>query len=128
MMLRYNGSRENGYFTFSGDPAQLVPGQVYKLLSKVVHAWHTEYFLEGIPGSFNSVWFDEVDDETEPKVFLALAKEVPVVGERYECWKIESNAQVVCWSTSPVVNIKVIRTALLQVTTRNSIYLVQMIC
>ena len=52
----YDGDREyaNKY---------LKEGQIYEVEFTVIHSWLTDVFLKGIPVSFNSVMFEEVEDE-----------------------------------------------------------------
>lgn len=49
--------------------------------------WQTDYTLKGVDSEFNSVWFDEVS--SDDKVYMAIAHEVPVIGEKYSCYKME---------------------------------------
>ena len=128
MKIRFIGgvsSESINWGNYTGDPAKLVEGKEYSLRSKIVHSWHTELFLEELPGSFNSVWFEEVDEATDEKIYLALAKKVPCVGKRCECWKIAENGQLVKWATSDVKAVERVRSNLYKVTTLNSIYMVQ---
>ncbi len=42
----------------------LIPGQTYIVERTVVSPWHTDVYLEEVPGqSFNSVMFEEVKDD-----------------------------------------------------------------
>ena len=87
--------------------------------------WQTDYTLKGVDGEFNSVWFDEVS--SDDKVYMAISQEVPAIGERYSCYKIESNngqPKLVSRSTSTVKEISYLGNNIYQVTTRNSVYIV----
>ena len=46
---------------YTGNPADLVVGNEYEVVDVVVHDWHTEVFLRGIIGSFNSACFDGIN-------------------------------------------------------------------
>ena len=44
------------------DPREfLTLGKTYTVIDKVVHTWHTLYYLAGIKGGFNSVCFEEIN-------------------------------------------------------------------
>jgi len=58
------GFEYKGSGNYIGNPAQLVVGEVYTLRYKVVHSCYTEYFLEEFPGTFDSLWFEEIEDIT----------------------------------------------------------------
>jgi len=72
------------------------------------------------------VLFEEVDDSSDESIFLALAKKVPCVGKRCECWKIDEHGNPIVWLTSTVLKLERMRSNLYRVTTVNSIYMVQM--
>jgi len=38
---------------------------IYTIKKVEIHSWHTDIFIEEMDGSFNSVWFDLVDDMLE---------------------------------------------------------------
>ena len=83
--VRYNG----GTLSYYGcsDPTNLVVGKEYEVVLSKDRGWQTDYTLKGIYGEFNSVWFDEVS--SDDKVYMAIAHEVPVIGEKYSCYKME---------------------------------------
>ena len=64
-MYAKNGTRVK-YHSFPKHPEAekhdrfLVNGAIYTVRFTVVHGWHTEVFLDYIPGSFNHVFFEEV--------------------------------------------------------------------
>ena len=90
--------------------------------------WQTDYILKDVDGEFNSVWFDEVS--SDDKVYMAIAHEVPVIGERYFCYKIEfinGQPNFIDWYTSTVEGINYMGNNICQVTTRNSVYIVNVV-
>ena len=112
-MVRYNGLSDAYYPCDSAK--DLVKGQVYEVSYEHDLGWQTNYVLRGIHGEFNSAWFDLVRDTKEnagenlPKVCLAVAREVPVVGQRFDCNCIEYNCGQTNFSavrTSTVVCVK----------------------
>ena len=123
-----NVSRESiDWGSYTGDTSKLTVGKEYTLRSKNVHSFYTEYFLEELPGTFNSVWFEDVDDISDAQVFLAIAKKVPVEGQRCECWKVDKHGKLVAWSTSSVLCLAPMCSNIYAVTTANSIYMVQVV-
>lgn len=121
--VRYNGGTLS-YYACS-DPTNLVIGKEYEVVISKDRVWQTDYTLKGVNGEFNSVWFDEVF--SNDKVYMAIANEVPVIGKRYSCYKIEfinGQPKLVDWSTSTVQGINHMGNNIYQVTTRNSVYIV----
>lgn len=121
--VRYNGKTRSYYDCSS--PANLVVGKEYEVFSSRDRGWQTDYTLKGVAGEFNSVWFDDVS--SEENVYMAVASEVPVVGERYSCHKIEvinGRLEISRWSTSTVKEINQLGNNIYRVTTRNSLYIV----
>ena len=84
-LVRYNGETMS-YYECS-DPRVLKKGQIYEVENILESGYHTEYILKGIKGEFNSVWFDNVT-ETIVNVYTALSHEKPIIGKRYNCYKI----------------------------------------
>lgn len=64
MKIKYTGcTDEQVRWGGNDDPrGVLKEGEVYTLKDKEVHSWHTKITLEEVPGRFNSVCFEEVDD------------------------------------------------------------------
>ena len=83
--VRYNGGTQSYYGC--SDPTNLVVGKEYEVVLSRDRGWQTDYTLKGVDGEFNSAWFDEVS--SDDKVYMAIAHEVPVIGERYSCYKME---------------------------------------
>lgn len=122
-IVRYNGGKESYYGC--SDPAKLVVGKEYEVVLSRDLGWQTNYTLKGVNGEFNSVWFDEVP--SDDKVYMAIAHKVPVIGESYSCYKIEfrnGQPKLISWSTSTVKGINYMGNNIYQVTTRNSVYIV----
>lgn len=124
-IVRYNGGTMSYYGC--SEPTELIVGKEYEVISANDRGWQTDYCLKGVKGYFNSVWFDNVNSETE-KTFMALAHTVPIVGERYDCSKLEfvnGQPKLIGWSTSVVKEISDMGNNIYRVTTCNSTYIVQ---
>ena len=121
--VRYNGGTQSYYGC--SDPTNLVVDKEYEVVLSRDRGWQTDYTLKGVDGEFNSAWFDEVSSNNN--VYMAIAHEVPVIGERFSCYKIEfinGQPKLIAWSTSNVKGINNIGNNIYQVTTRNSVYIV----
>ena len=121
--VRYNGGTQIYYGC--SDPTNLVLGKEYEVVFSRDRGWQTDYTLKGVNGEFNSAWFDEVS--SDDKVYMAIAHEVPAIGERYSCYKMEfikGHPKLVSWSTSTVKGINYMGNNIYQVTTHNSVYIV----
>ena len=122
-IVRYNGGNESYYGC--SEPTELVIGKEYEVISENVRSCQTDYTLKGVKVYFNSVWFDEVE---LGKVFMALARAIPVVGERYKCSKVEfvnGKPKLIGWNTSTVREVSDMGNSIYQVITCNSTYIVQ---
>lgn len=121
--VRYNGRSET-YYACS-DPTILAVGKEYEVIFSRDRGWQTDYTLKGVEGEFNSVWFDEVSSDN--KVYMAISHEIPRIGERYSCYKMEfvnGQPKFTGWSTSIVIEINYMGNNIYQITTLNSIYIV----
>lgn len=121
--VRYNGGTQS-YYSCS-DPNNLVVGKEYEVVFTRDCGWQTNYILKGVDGEFNSVWFD--DESSDDKVYIAIAHEVPVIGKKYTCYKLEfinGQPKLIACSTSAVRGIDYIGNNIYQVTTQNSVYIV----
>ena len=122
--VRYNGGTLS-YYSCS-DPVNLVVGKEYEVVFEKDRSWQTDYTLKGVEGEYNSAWFNEVSPD-DGSVYMAIANEVPVVGEKYYCNKIEfinRQPKLISCSTSVVKSITHMGNNIYQVTTSNSIYIV----
>lgn len=122
--VRYNGNTES-YYDCS-DPSNLVVGQEYEVVLSTDRTWQTDYTLKGVDGKYNSVWFDEVTPDDN--VYMALSDEIPKIGERYHCYKLEfinGKPQLIGRNTGSVKEIKHMGNNIYQVTTKNSLYIVK---
>jgi len=120
----YNGGTES-YYDCS-DPIVLVEGKEYEVVYARDRGFQTDYTLKGVSGEFNSVWFDEVSPEE--KVFIAIANEIPVVGRRCTCYKIEfinDQPKLIMQTTSTVKSITTMGNNIYNVNTLNSTYIVK---
>lgn len=125
-MVTYNGG--TGSYLWCSDPSDLVVGKEYEVILSIDKGYQTNYRLKGIPGEFNSCWFDETF--SDGMTYMGIADSAPVIGERYSIRKIEveeGNIVHVKWHTSPVKEFKYLGTNIYSVTTRNSKYLVYVI-
>ena len=121
--VRYNGGTQSYYGC--SNPSNLVVGKEYEVVLTSDRGWQTDYTLKGVNGEFNSVWFDEVF--SEDKVYMAISYEVPAIGKRYSCYKMEfvnGQPKLIAWSTSTVKGINYMGNNIYQVTTSNSVYIV----
>lgn len=122
--VRYNG----GTLSYYGcsDPTKLVMGKEYEVVLARDRGWQTDFTLKGVDGEYNSLWFDEVSSSND-NVYMAIAHEIPEIGKRYSCFKMEfinGLPNFIGWSTSIVEKIDYIGNNIYQVTTCNSVYLV----
>ena len=130
-MVVYNGGTDSYYGCT--DPDELVIGKAYKVIDIEVRAWQTNYTLEGVSGYFNSCWFDlqevpRIGKHAETSVYLAGAICVPEVGKRARVQRITMEGgyvSVVPVTTSEVKSVEKVSQNVFRVTTRNSIYMVQ---
>ena len=123
-MVRYNGDTLSYYGT--SDVKQLQVGKVYEVISIEVKDWQTNYYLHGVKGCFNSVWFETVE-ENKPDVYMAVSIERPNVGKSYHCSKmVWTDDGLEYWkvTTSPVEEVEYIGNRVYKVKTLNSIYMV----
>ena len=123
-IVRYNGGTKSYYGC--SEPNVLVVGMEYEVFAANDRGWQTDYTLKGISGSFTSAWFDEVDSSSS--TFMAIAHCIPTVGKKCECAKLKfvnGKPTLVSWSTSPVKEIQDMGNNIYRVTTRNSVYIVQ---
>ncbi len=121
--VRYNGGTQSFYGC--SEPTKLVIGKEYEVIRSNDRGFQTDYTLKGVDGEFNSVWFDEIS--SEDKVYMAIAHKVPVIDERYSCYKIDfvnGQLKLSCCSTSNVKEINYMGNNIYRVTTRNSVYIV----
>lgn len=121
--VRYNGGTLS-YYDCS-DPCVLTRGKEYEVIYERDRGWQTDYTLKGVNGEFNSVWFDEVD--SGEKVYMAISHDIPVIGHRYHCSKLEivnGKPMLSGWNTSVVQAITHMGNNIYHVTTQNSVYIV----
>ena len=121
--VRYNGGTQSYYGC--SKPTNLVKGKEYEVVLSRDRGWQTDYTLKGVEGEFNSGWFNEVSSDN--KIYLAIAHDVPVIGERYSCYKMEfinGQPKFFGWSTSAVEEINYMGNNIYEVTTCNSVYIV----
>lgn len=123
-IVRYNG----GTIRYYGctEPTELVVGNEYEVIAENDRSWQTDYILKGVNGHFNSVWFDEVNSAAS--TFMAIAHNVPTVGKRYECSRLDfvnGQPKLRSCTTSIVQEISDMGNHIYRVTTCNSTYIVQ---
>lgn len=119
----YNGG--TGSYYGCSDHNVLVRGKRYIIIGKRVRAWQTDYNLEGVEGSFNSVWFDEVEPQ---KTYLARAEIyhniIWYIGKRMSLVKIQDKEPYFDpVTTSPVQSIQFVHENVCKIETENSVYI-----
>lgn len=123
MKVRYNGGTES-YFNCS-NPTDLVIGKEYEVVISKDRGWQTNYILKDIDGEFNSVWFDDISPDD--KVYIAIAHDVPIICQRYFCYKVEfvnGKPTLIPFTTSTIKEITHMGNNIYKVTTHNSVYIV----
>lgn len=124
-IVRYNGGTESYYGCT--EPTALVVGRKYEVIAEKDRKWQTDYELEGVTGYFNSVWFNEVSSNEEA-IYIAIAHEIPQVGRRCQCSKLEfvdGHPKLVGWMTSTVKEVSYMGNNIYNVVTCNSTYIVK---
>ncbi len=122
--VRYNGG--TGSYYGCSSPKNLVEGKEYDVVLTRDRGWQTDYTLDGVEGEFNSAWFDEIS--SNEKTYMAFGSDLPVVGERYCCHRMEltnGRPRFGECCTSTVKSISYIGNSIYQVTTENSVYIVK---
>lgn len=128
-VVRYNGNRDS--YRGCSDPSVLVVGKEYVVQAERDMGWQTNYTLQGVPGEFNSVWFDPVEDShsvkpNKPHTFIAATRNVPVVGQRLSITRIEFVDGALKYEivqTSRVNEVSLVGDNIYRVQTHNSIYM-----
>ena len=120
--VKYNGGKDSYYGC--SDPKVLSTNLIYEVINEEDKGWQTNYTLKGVDGYFNSVWFSEVP------VYLAVSKEKPELLKPFKCCKIcadDKNISYMKITTSSVKKMIKISSAVYQIFTSNSSYIVQVI-
>ena len=115
-IVRYNG--ENRSYYSCSSPDKLIIGATYEVTKTIVKNSQTDY-------EFNSVWFDEV--LFEKKAYIAVSNEIPIVGSRYICQKINyagENVKLTKIRTSIIKSVTCIGNNIYNVKTANTSYIV----
>lgn len=114
----YNGGTESYYGC--SKPDVLVKGARYLVIAEEDRNWQTDYTLNGIPGKFNSTWFDEVPG------YLAVSNHIPVQGEPLrKFYRLEGENWTYVKHTSTVTYIELLSSNIYKVFTKNTLYIVQ---
>lgn len=127
--VRYNGGTESYSGRFTSPEGTLVKGQEYTLVYVDQHPWETDYYLAGVEGRFNSVWFTDVVESKH--IYIAVAKEFPTIGQRLSCFRAEygshyrSEPKWISCRTTPVKEIRQLEKDVYSVDTNNSTYVVK---
>ncbi len=115
----YTGQTSTGYPC--SDPSNLVVGKEYNVTGERVGSWQTNYTLEGVKGSYNSVWFRAA----KPTIF-AYGSSIPVKKRSYKCGRVNTfSGDLEKVTTSTVQNVEPIGPNTFIVETLNSIYIVK---
>lgn len=118
MKVKYIGGIES--YAGCSDPKVLTIGKEYEVVKVDEKPWQTNYFLKGVNGYFNSIWF-----ETIRETYFAYSNNIPLVGKNYFCFrlsKMNSSSEFV--QTSTVLSVEPVLENVYKVVTRNSVYLV----
>lgn len=83
--VRYNGGKKSHYEC--SNPSKLIKGLEYDVVSIRNRCLQTDYTLNGINGEFDSTWFDDVISNNH--IYMAIANEIPVIGEKLSCYRVE---------------------------------------
>lgn len=122
MYVKYNGGTES--YLYSTDPSVLRKNLIYEVIDTESNDFQTNVNLKGVPGKFNSVWFDAVSLPT----YFALASTLPEVGERLGDFKrFQDSEWVVCRNSSAILEVSVITNNFYKVITLHTIYIVQIV-
>ena len=118
MDVIYNGSKQTYYSCSS--PSDLIPFKHYIVKDAIDRGWQTDYELYGLPGRYNSVWFNPIEKQQ-----VVFADHVPVVNERLDCGLIGTQKRIY---TSKILYVEPISTEVYKITTKsNSMYIVRVI-
>lgn len=124
-LVRYTGDTMTAYSCSS--PDKLVAGNDYKVILTRDKGYQTNYILDGVDGEFNANWFEDVSCD-EKTIYLGYANDIPKIGERYLCTRMEfvcGRLNLVVCSTSEVENFDYLGNNVYQITTLNSIYVIK---
>lgn len=127
----YNGRTESYYGCT--EPTELIKGKKYIVVREEQLRCQTNYYLKGVVGYFNSVWFDEEkikrsESKIEHHHYVVFAPKIPVIGERFECIRlnvINGTMELKGWKTSIVEDFKKVDENVYKIKTKNSIYYAQ---
>lgn len=117
-IVRYNGGKMSYYSCTK--PTHLVVGKKYEVTFEYDRGFQTDYTLKGVNGYFNSVWFDDI-------TFIALARDIPVLGKRFKCSKLEfvnGRPMLTSCNTSIVIEVSDRGNNIYEVNTNDCIYIV----
>lgn len=121
--VMYNGAKDS--FLGCSNSANLVMGKVYEVVDEDIGKWQTNYVLKGVPGSYNSVWFDVIEQNI-PEGIPVIAREVPKEGQSCHCSKMELKDgfwYLTGWKTSVIKSVReIVKDHLYRVTTQNNVY------
>ena len=119
--------RNDSFFLGGGNPAKLVVGKQYIVATEYNRGKNLFFILQGVEGSFPSSWFDIMPYSS---VFIAFSKTVPAVGLKCRCYRFTFKLQQPTWQaclTTPVEDVILLGCNIYEVTTCNSIYIIQVI-
>lgn len=118
----YNGGKDS--WKSCSSPDLLEKGKIYTLVKEEVHSFHTNYVLQEFPGEkFNSVWFDEIQDDKVKKIYFGYLVEVPKKGNRVQLRMVDGNRLIKTSVLERVENYYEKRIWVVE--TKNSIYVLQ---
>ena len=122
MYVRYNG--ETMSYQGCSSASKLQEGRIYKVEGKDIYPYQTDYYLAGVEGHFNSVWFESVPS------FFAFGKDIPRVGRTMDVWRQEVREGkffLEHFYTTPVHSVEQISANVYLAVTANTVYIVQVL-
>ena len=118
--VKYNGGKNS--FNTCSNPQILVKDKLYEVIEEEDFGFQTNYTLKGIPGKFNSVWFDELIS------YFAYSDTIPVKGTHMESFiRFEGLKPTSVRNSSTVIHVEAIGENIYKVFTRNTLYIVKIL-
>lgn len=117
MKVKYIGEIDS--YSGCSDPKVLTIGKEYEVVKIEEKPWQTNYFLKGVNGYFNSIWFESVKE-----AYFAYSNDIPVVGKHYYCCRLSKKNVSEFIQTSTIISVEPVLENVYKVVTRNSVYLV----
>ena len=118
--VKYNGGKDT-YYSCS-NPQVLVKDKLYEVIKEEDLGFQTNYSLKGMPGKYNSVWFDE------PTSYFAYSDTIPEKGlSMTGLLRFDGVRTVPIRNTSTVLSVEVISKDIYKVFTKNTLYIIKVL-